>query len=297
MLSRADTPIGRVTQQFSCPQRQMNCRASQTGKREPATSGCGGPTARASPFSLRRSEKVTNKNSRQMQRSSRASNVARGTGEPFSCSSTNRSPRRRAQYSMARHLGKAWSGCVHRSLGRLCTLPWESPSKRRSRERRRGTSPRSLPSTSGVGHARHGGREPLEGVECPQLGFVLVTPGFMVRESEGHPAPATKFRVVSVDAVERERFEGVVEELLPTCLLAPGRLKQELIPESVQHQILDSDPQLGSAAAWALLAKLSTIVSTCLRMTDEPGGVYGIGRLVTKCPLTGDRLDSSLPDT
>jgi hypothetical protein len=136
-----------------------------------------------------------------------------------------------------------------------------------------------------------GGREPLEGVECPQLGLVLVTPGFMVRESEGHPAPATKFRVVSVDAVERERFEGVVEELLPTCLLAPGRLKQELIPESVQHQILDSDPQsqhsvnvamsrqLGSAAAWALLAKLSTIVSTCLRMTDVPGAFMGLGDL------------------
>jgi hypothetical protein len=113
----------------------------------------------------------------------------------------------------------------------------------------------------------------------------------MVRESEGHPAPATKFRVVSVDAVERERFEGVVEELLPTCLLAPRRPKQDRIPKSVQHQVLDSDPQsphpvniamsrrLGSAAAWALLVKISTIVSTCLRMTDVPGGFMGLGDL------------------
>ena len=163
-----------------------------------------------------------------------------------------------------------------------------------------------------------GGGEPPEGVECPQLGLVLVTPGFMVRESEGHPAPATKFRVVSVDAVERERFEGVVEELLPTCLLAPGRLKQDHIPESVQHQILDSDTQSQHSLATSRYASAQRVVALNVRTIAEseaaaaarpPGGellcscvarIYTIvqlflkliGRLYRDCVLSKECLAS-----
>jgi hypothetical protein len=60
----------------------------------------------------------------------------------------------------------------------------------------------------------------------------------MVSESEGHSSVTPKFRIIAINTVERQGFEGIVKELVPALALPQGRPKNDLPADLIPNQLL-----------------------------------------------------------